>query len=102
MASSKEYLSFVLDQLSGLNEITYRAMMWEFILYYRGKIIGGIYDDRLLVKPVMAAKRLMPDAVLEIPYDGAKEMLLVEDVDDREFLSGLVEAMYDELPERRK
>ena len=102
MASSKEYLSFVLDQLSGLNEITYRAMMGEYILYYRGKIIGGIYDDRLLVKPVMAAKRLMPDAVLEIPYDGAKEMLLVEDVDDREFLSGLVEAMYDELPERRK
>ena len=102
MASSKEYLSFVLDQLSGLNEITYRAMMWEFILYYRGKIIGGIYDDRLLVKPVTAAKRLMPDAVSEIPYDGAKEMLLVEDVDDREFLSGLVKAMYDELPERRK
>lgn len=102
MASSKEYLSFVLDQLSGLNEITYRAMMGEYILYYRGKIIGGIYDDRLLVKPVMAVKRLMPDAVLEIPYDGAKEMLLVEDVDDREFLSRLVEAMYDELPERRK
>ena len=71
MASSKEYLNFVLDQLSGLNEITYRAMMGEYILYYRGKIIGGIYDDRLLVKPVMAAKRLMPDAVLEIPYDGA-------------------------------
>ena len=51
MASSKEYLSFVLDQLSGLNEITYRAMMGEYILYYRGKIIGGIYDDRLLVNP---------------------------------------------------
>lgn len=102
MASSKEYLSFVLDQLSGLNEITYRAMMGEYILYYRGKIIGGIYDDRLLVKPVTAAKRLMPDAVLEIPYDGAKEMLLVEDVDDREFLVRLVEALYEELPERRK
>ena len=94
MASSKEYLNFVLDQLSGLNEITYRAMMGEYILYYRGKIIGGIYDDRLLVKPVMAAKRLMPDAVLEIPYDGAKEMLLVEDVDDRGFLVRLVEALY--------
>lgn len=102
MASSKEYLNFVLDQLSGLNEITYRAMMGEYILYYRGKIIGGIYDDRLLVKPVMAAKRLMPDAVLEIPYDGAKEMLLVEDVDDREFLVRLVEALYEELPEKRK
>ena len=76
--------------------------IYSYILYYRGKIIGGIYDDRLLVKPVMSAKRLMPDAVLEIPYDGAKEMLLVEDVDDREFLSGLVETMYDELPERSK
>ena len=76
--------------------------IYSHILYYRGKIIGGIYDDRLLVKPVMAAKRLMPDAVLEIPYDGAKEMLLVEDVDDREFLVRLVEALYEELPERRK
>ena len=76
--------------------------MGEYILYYRGKIIGGIYDDRLLVKPVMAAKRLMADAVLEIPYDGAKEMLLVEDVDDRGFLVRLVETLYEELPERRK
>ena len=76
--------------------------IYSYILYYRGKIIGGIYDDRLLVKPVMAAKRLMPDAVLEIPYDGAKEMLLVEDVDDRGFLVRLVEALYEELPERRK
>ena len=101
MASDKDYLMFVLDQLSGLNEITYRAMMGEFILYYRGRIVGGIYDDRLLVKPVPAALALMPDAPRELPYPGAKEMLLVEDVDDAEFLQDLFRAMYDELPPPR-
>ena len=101
MASSREYLTFVLDQLSGLNEITYRAMMGEFILYYRGRIVGGIYDDRLLVKPVPAALALMPDAPRELPYPGAKEMLLVEDVDDADFLQDLFRAMYDELPPPR-
>ena len=98
MASSREYLTFVLDQLSGLNEVTYRGMMGEFILYFRGRIVGGIYDDRLLVKPVPAALELMPDAPRELPYPGAKEMLLVEDVDDAEFLQSLFRAMYDELP----
>ena len=85
MASSKAYLDFILEQLSGLEEVTYRAMMGEHILYYRGKIVGGIYDDRLLVKPVKSAVSYMPDARYELPYDGAKEMLLVEEVDDREF-----------------
>ena len=85
MASSKAYLVFILEQLSGLEEVTYRAMMGEYILYYRGKIVGGIYDDRLLVKPVKSAVSYMPDARYELPYDGAKEMLLVEEVDDREF-----------------
>ena len=98
MASSKEYLQFILEQLSDLEEINYRAMMGECILYYRGKIIGGIYDDRLLVKPVKSAISYMPAAVYELPYDGAKEMLSVEDVDSKEFLSGLFNAMYDELP----
>ena len=98
MASSRAYLTFVLDQLSGLNEVTYRGMMGEFILYYRGRIVGGIYDDRLLVKPVPAALELMPDAPRELPYPGAKEMLLVEDVDDAKFLQILFRAMYDELP----
>ena len=98
MASSREYLTFVLDQLSGLNEVTYRGMMGEFILYFRGRIVGGIYDDRLLVKPVPAALELMPDAPRELPYPGAKEMLLVEDVDDAEFLQSLFRAMHDELP----
>lgn len=99
MASSKEYLSFILEQLSELDEITYRAMMGEFILYYRGKIVGGIYDNRLLVKPTASAKALMPNASLEPPYEGAKEMLLVDDVDNKEFLAELFMAMYDELPE---
>lgn len=98
MASSKEYLHYILEQLSGLEAITYRAMMGEFILYYRGRIVGGIYDDRLLVKPVKAALSAMPSAVYEPPYDGAKPMLLVEEVDSKEFLTGLFTAMYSELP----
>ena len=98
MASEKSYLEFILEQLSGLEEITYRPMMGEFILYYAGKIVGGIYDNRLLVKPVKAAVSYIPDAPRELPYEGAKEMLLVENVDDRDFLCGLFRAMYDELP----
>ena len=102
MASSKEYLNFILEQLSGLDEITYRPMMGEYVLYYRGKIVGGIYDDRLLVKPVPSASSLMPAAPYELPYEGAKKMLLVEHVDDRVFLSKLFEAMYEELPAPKK
>lgn len=102
MASSKEYLIFILEQLSGLDDITYRAMMGEYILYYRERVIGGIYDDRFLVKPVRAAVNLMPNAEMKVPYEGAKGMLLVDDVDDREYLVKLFEAMYDELPERKK
>ena len=98
MAPSKEYLQFILEQLSDLEEISYRAMMGEYILYYRGKIVGGIYDDRLLVKPVKSAISYMPEATYELPYDGAKEMLLVEDVDNKEFVTGLFNTMYDELP----
>ncbi len=102
MASSKAYLDYVLDQLSALEEISYKAMMGEYILYYRGKIVGGIYDDRLLVKPVKSAVSLMPNATCEAPYEGAKEMLLVDNVDSREFLSKLLDAMYAELPEPKK
>ena len=101
MASSKEYLEFILGQLSELEEITYRAMMGEFIIYYRGKIIGGIYDDRLLVKPTKSAIAYMTDPVYEVPYEGAKEMLLVDEVDNKEFLTGLFHAMYDELSARK-
>lgn len=102
MASSKEYLDFILENLSDLEEITYRSMMGEFIIYYRGKIVGGIYDDRFLVKPVKSAINYMPVARYELPYEGAKEMLLVDEVDDKEFLTGLLNAMYDELPATRK
>lgn len=98
MASSKDFLQFVLDQLSALEDITFRAMMGEFILYYRGRIVGGIYDDRLLVKPTASAAALMPSAPREAPYEGAKDMLLVEQLDDRDFLAALLRAMYDELP----
>ena len=98
MASSKEYLQFILEQLSDLEEINYRAMMGEYIIYYRGRIAGGIYDDRLLVKPTKSAVSYMATAIYELPYEGAKEMLLVENVDSKEYLAGLFKAMYDELP----
>ena len=102
MASSKEYIDFILEQLSELEDISYRTMMGEYILYYRGKIVGGIYDDRFLVKPVKSAVAMMPDAETELPYEGAKEMLLVDNVEDRHFLRELLEAMYDELPVTKK
>ena len=98
MASSKEYLDFVLDQLSELDDITYRAMMGEYIIYYNGRIVGGIYDDRFLVKHTKSACKMMPNAERELPYEGAKEMLLVDEMEDREFLKDLLEAMYEELP----
>ncbi len=102
MASSRQYLEFILDQLSSLEEISCKQMMGEYIIYLRGKIVGGIYDDRFLVKPTESAKRMMPDARTELPYEGGKEMLLVEEVDDREFLHELLNAMYGELPAPRK
>ncbi len=98
MASRKEYVNFVLEQLSGLSEITCRSMMGEYIIYYRGKIAAYICDDRLLVKPVEAARKRMPKAPIEPPYEGAKDMLLVEDLDDKDFLTKLFESMYEELP----
>ena len=97
MASSTGYLQFILEQLSELEEISYRVMMGEFIIYYRGKIVGGIYDDRLLVKPIKSAISYMPTTTYELPYEGAKLMLLVEKIDNKEFLTGLFNAMYDEL-----
>ena len=102
MPSSKEYLDFILEQLSDLEDVSWRAMMGEYLLYHRGKIFGGIYDDRFLVKPTQAAGAMMPDAEMEVPYPGAKEMLLVDNVENREFLERLVTAMYDELPAPKK
>ena len=101
MASSKEYRDYILDQLSDLSDISCRAMMGEYIICYRGRIVGGIYDDRFLVKPVKSAAAMMPDAELEIPYQGAKEMLLVDNVENRAFLRDLLEAMGKELPPKQ-
>ena len=101
MASKKEYLDYILDQLSLADGITYRPMMGEYILYCRGKVIGGIYDDRFLVKPVRAAEERMTDALREIPYEGAKEMILVDNTEDREFLRDLITAIAEEIPEKR-
>jgi len=98
MASSEAYLQFIVEQLSELDEITSRAMMGEYILYCRGKVIGGIYDDRFLVKPTASAKRMLPEAAYELPYEGAKPMLLVDNLEDKAFLKALLESMYDELP----
>lgn len=98
MPSSKEYLNFILEQLSTLADITYKAMMGSYLIYYRSKLVGGIYNDRLLVKPVKSAISYMPRAEYSLPYSGAKEMLLVDDVDDKAYLAGLFEAMYDDLP----
>ena len=95
MASSKEYINFVLEQCRGL---TARAMMGEYVLYYRDKVIGGIYDDRLMVKNVPPAMAYVGEATLEPPYEGAKDMILVKNVDSREYLEGLFRAMVDELP----
>lgn len=102
MATRKEYWRFVLEQFSEAGEVTSRAMMGEYVLYYRGRVFGGIYDDRLLVKPVPSALRLMPSASREKPYEVAKEMLLVDNIDDRQFLKELLEQMYEELPAPKK
>ena len=102
MASSKEYLELILEQLPGSNDTSYRAMMGEFIIYFRGKVVGGVYDDRFLVKPTKSALTMIPNVDMEVPYEGAKEMILVVDVENREFLRELLEAMYKELPAPKK
>lgn len=102
MASTKKYLTYISEQLDMPEDVSFRAMMGEFILYFKGKVIGGIYDDRFLIKPTKTARALMPDAPLELPYEGAKEMLLVENVEDSAFLAKLLNAIYDELPAPKK
>lgn len=100
MASSKEYLDYILGQLSGIDGIGCRPMMGEYVLYYGKKVVGGIYDDRMLVKPTESAVALLgePD---EIPYDGAKPMLM-PDPDDRELLASLIPRIAAELPAPKK
>lgn len=102
MASSRDFLDYILEQLSGLGDVEYRAMMGEYIIYFKGRIVGGIYDDRFLVKPTESAMTMMPDALRQLPYEGAKEMLAVDDVENREFLCNLLEAIYSELPEPKR
>lgn len=102
MASSKEFLEYILEQLSEVEEITYRAMMGEYIIYYKGRIVGGIYDDRLLIKPVKSAIDYVSDIRYEVPYEGAKEMILIEEVDNKEYLTELFKAIYDDLPTSKK
>ena len=101
MASTQEYLNFILEQLSKLSEISYRMMMGEYILYYRGKVFGGIYDNRFLVKITKSSSALLPNASKEQPYEGAKEMLLVDEVEDKDFLAKLIKSMSEELPKKR-
>lgn len=102
MASSKDYLDFVLEQLAGLDGITYRRMMGEYIIYYNGKVAGGIYDNRFLIKDTPSARKLIPDVVYELPYEGGKPMILVTQVDDADFLCSLFRAIYGELPPPKK
>ncbi len=102
MASSREYLDFILEQLSGSDDVSCRSMMGEYVIYCRGKVVGGIYDDRFLVKPTKSAVAMMPDAGRELPYEGAKEMLLVDDLDNREFLRDLLDAICKDLPAAKK
>lgn len=101
MSSTEQYLDFVLDLLGELEDVAHRKMMGEYVLYYRGKVIGGIYDDRFLLKVTPASLRLLPEAPRAIPYEGAKEMLLVE-VEDRDVLRDVVDAMWEELPAPKK
>lgn len=102
MASTKDYLDYVLEQLSEAEDISHRAMMGEYILYVQGKVFGGIYDNRFLVKPTKSAREMLPDAPMELPYEGAKEMLLVDQLDDKELLAALVTGMAEELPAPKK
>ena len=102
MSSTKEYLDFVSEQLSGMSDVDYRAMMGEYIIYYRGRVIGGIYDNRFLVKPTKSAKRILPNAPMEIPYPKGKPMIMITDVENSELLEQLFNAMYPELQERKK
>lgn len=102
MASSKEYLDFILEQLSSAEGVSYRAMMGEYIIYYRGRVIGGIYDDRFLVKPTKSAIKMMPNAAIQLPYNSGKEMLLVDEVENKNFLCKLLNALYNELPEPKR
>ena len=94
MASSKDYLQFILDQLSDLPEISYRQMMWEYVLYYHQKIIGWIYDNRLLLKPTEQVKEIMNNMEMQVPYPWAKPMIYVDNIDNSDYLKKIIETTY--------
>lgn len=102
MSTTKDYAEYIFDVLSEDESVSWRMMMGEYIIYYNGKVVGGLYDNRFLVKTVPSAVKLMPEAVKELPYEGAKEMLLVENTDDREFLTALLREIANDLPEPKK
>jgi len=101
MASSKEYMAFVMEQLSELSDVSYRAMMGEYVIYYRDKVVAGVYDDRFLVKSTKSATAILPDAPMEIPYPGGHPMIMVEDIENRDLLRDLFNAIYADLPAQK-
>lgn len=102
MASSRDFLEFVLEQLSELPDVTYRAMMGEFIIYYHNTVVGGIYDNRFLVKPTESVRKILPNASMEIPYNGGKPMMLLDDIENPELLKCALNAVYDDLSKSKK
>ena len=98
MATTKEFLNYLLEQLRDIPDISVKPMMGEYLMYYQGKLVGDICDNRVLIKPVAAAKELMPDAEMQPPYSGAKDMLVLEEIEDAEFVKCLFDAMYPQLP----
>ena len=98
MPSNKEFLDFILELLSQLSDIKYRKMMGGYIIYYRGKVVGGIYDNRFLIKLTKSVLEIIPDAVMEIPYPNAKPMVMIEDIENQKLLVQLFNQIYSELP----
>ncbi|MBR5947979.1 MAG: TfoX/Sxy family protein [Clostridia bacterium] len=101
MASSKEYLSFILEQLSEVDGVGTRAMMGEYLIYVQGALVGGIYDDSFLLKPVPSALEMLKEVPLVEPYPGAKKMLLVDKLEDKCFLKALLETAAGDILESK-
>lgn len=102
MSTTIDYYEYLQEQLEPIGNIRYRKMMGEYCVYYRDKVIGGIYDNRFLIKNINASRLYLPNTTLEIPYQGAKPMILVEELSDKELLKKLMIAMYEELPTPKK
>lgn len=102
MSSSRDFLDFVLEHLSSLPYITYRAMMGEFVIYYHGTVVGGVYDNRLLIKPTESVKKIIPNAIMEVPYPGSKPMVMIDDIENPELLERVFNAVYNDLSKSKK